>query len=105
MLSGDIFEWGDGELLLAFGTPITPAAEAAFIVSQSIVAAESGAREPIAKNIESVIAVPVERRTVRAIARPRVNGMRTICRPTGAADVASTSALHQSVSPYWLTSS
>jgi hypothetical protein len=54
-------------LLFAFGTPITLAADAALIVSQSIDAAQTALDEPIARNIETTIASPVERKTVRAM--------------------------------------
>jgi hypothetical protein len=67
MLSGGCLLCGDGGFPFAFGTPITLAADAAFIVSQSIDAAQTALDEPIARNIETTIASPVERKTVRAM--------------------------------------
>ena len=64
MLSGDIFLWPADGLALAFGTPITLAADAAVNCSHSVGAADTNLRELVASPIESRIALPVERITV-----------------------------------------
>ena len=53
------------DLLFALGTPSTPAADAASIVSESIVAARANPDEPTARSIETTIALPVQLDTVR----------------------------------------
>src|SRR5215467_9919458 len=80
MLTGGSFWWVCDGLLLAFATPSTLAADAAVIVSQSPGAAQTNLLEPIARTIESTIALPLARRTVCVITRLLVNGIREVVR-------------------------